>query len=98
LVRDDISWEDFRKKYIGYGGDGIYAAWALLYQEDSISDVKRFLKSMNLADRFITDKGMCPNAEKLQSRIMQFTTNQENDEEMKIQMDALYKTIKYFDR
>lgn len=96
LERDDIRWEDFRSKYIDFGGDGIYAAWALLYREDSIYDVKRFLKSMNLADRFITDDGICPNAERVQGKLMQFTTNQENSEQMKFQAEALHKTIKYF--
>ncbi|NJK97408.1 MAG: hypothetical protein HC905_23085 [Bacteroidales bacterium] len=51
---------------------------------------------MGLNNRFITDKGICPVAEKIQSQLMQFTTNQKDDEEMKVQADALYKTIKYF--
>ena len=32
--RKDVSWEEFRNKFNEFGGDGIYAAWKLSYQED----------------------------------------------------------------
>jgi len=96
FLRDDVKWEDFRKKHIENGGDGIYAAWTLLYQEDSIDDIKRILKSMGLDNRLISEKGICPNAEKIQSQLMQFTTNQKNEEEMVKQAKALHKTVRYF--
>ena len=38
----------------------------------------------------------CPVAENVQRKIMQLTTNQRDEEEMKIQAEALDKTIKYF--
>ena len=95
-LKDDVKWEDFRKKYCENGGDGIYAAWTLCYQEDSIPDVKRILTSIGLDGRLNTERGICPNAEKVQPLLMQFTTNQRDEEEMKIQADALYKTIKEF--
>ena len=56
FLNDDVKWTDFRKKYIENGGDGIYAAWMLCYLEDSIDDVKDFLRPMGLAERFNTDK------------------------------------------
>src|SRR3989344_7429168 len=28
-----VSWYDFRKKFMEFGGDGIYSAWALVYNE-----------------------------------------------------------------
>jgi len=96
FLRKDIKWMEVRKKHIKYGGDGIYAAWALVYQEDSIEDIKKFLKSTKLDNRLVTDKGICPNAEMIQPQLMQFTTNQKDEEEMKQQADALYKTVKYF--
>jgi perosamine synthetase len=96
FTKDDVSWEDFRKKHTENAGDGIYAAWALCYQEDSIGDIKQLLKSIGLGGRLQTEKGICPVAEELQPRLMQFTTNQKDEEEMKIQADALYKTIRYF--
>jgi len=96
FVKDDIKWEDFRKKSVEYGGDGVYAAWALCYQEDSIPDIKKRLASIGLDKQFNTQKGICPKAELIQPQLMQFTTNQKDEEEMKIQADVLYKTIKYF--
>ncbi len=95
-LHNDILWREFRRKYVEYGGDGIYAAWALLYQEDSIPDIQCRLRSMGLEGRLIVDPGICPNAEKIQPQLMQFTTNQKNEEEMNIQAEALHKTIQYF--
>jgi len=46
--------------------------------------------------RLNTESGICPNAEKIQPKLMQFTTNQKDEEEMRIEADALYKTIKDF--
>ncbi len=96
FLKDDITWENFRRKFIDNGGDGIYAAWALSYQEDSIPDIKRILKSMHLDGRLNIEAGICPNAEEVQPRLMQFTTNQKDEEEMKIEADALYRTIRDF--
>ena len=96
FLHDDISWTTFRKKYIENGGDGIFAAWTLCYQEDSIPDVKNRLETMALGDRMNTNKGICPNAELIQKQLMQLTTNQKDEEEMKIQADALDKTIRHF--
>jgi len=96
LENTEVSWEDFRLKFIENGGDGFYAAWTLLYQEDSIQEINSILDSLGLKDRFITKSGICPNAEIVQKKIMQFTTNQKNEDEMKIQSDALRKTIKYY--
>ena len=93
---EDITWSEFRKKHIENGGDGIFAAWALGYEEGSIDDIKNRLNKMGLANRFNTDRGICPNAELIQKQIMQLTTNQKDSDEMKIQADALDKTIHYF--
>ena len=96
FLRKDVVWEEFRRKFIDHGGDGIYAAWSLCYQEDSIKDVRRILESMHLGGRLNTEEGICPYAEKIQPMLMQFTTNQKGEQEMKIESEALYKTIKYF--
>jgi perosamine synthetase len=96
LENEQVGWEEFRFKFIENGGDGFYAAWTLCYLEDSVEEIKEILKSIGLKDRFKTNIGMCPNAEKVQKKIMQFTTNQKNEEEMKIQADALRETIKFF--
>ena len=38
-------------------------------------------------------EGLCKTAEKIQPKLMQLTTNQKNEDEMKIQAEALYKTL-----
>lgn len=96
FVKTDIKWGDFRKKYVDNGGDGIYAAWTLCYQEDSIPDIRRRLKPLGLNERFNTNPGICPNAEIIQPQLMQFTTNQKDKYEMLKQAEALDKTIKFF--
>lgn len=80
----DISWYEFRKKFIEFGGDGIYAAWKTVNSEPCF-------KNNGIG------YGEIPIAEKLQKNLMQFTTNQMNEEERNVQMEALYKTIKYFE-
>ena len=96
FIREDIEWTAFRQKFVELGGDGIYAAWVLCYKENSIADIKNILESIGLEGRFNTNDGICPIAEKTQPFLMQFTTNQKDEDEMKTQSDALYKTIKFF--
>ena len=78
-----IRWEDFRKKYIEFGGDGIYAASKLQHQEPIFRD-----KGIGY--------GETPIAIKLQKKLMNFTTNQAGSEEREIQIDALRQTLKYY--
>ena len=81
----DVQWQTFRKKYMKYGGDGIYAAWKTQNQEPAF-------KNNGIG------KGEVTIAEDLQLRLMQFTTNQKDDNEIKTQTDALTKTLEYFDK
>jgi len=81
--KDGITWQEFRKKYMKFGGDGIYAAWQTVNNEPCFRDQK-------------IGWGEVPVAEKLQRKLMQFTTNQSNEEERMIQMEAMHKTLKHF--
>jgi len=96
FLHPDISWVDFRHKYVEFGGDGIYAAWALCYMEDSIPEIKQMLERMHLENRFVTNPGLCPIAEKVQQQLMQLTTNQKDETDMDKQAAILHKTISYF--
>lgn len=78
-----ITWQDFRKKYIELGGDGIYAAWQLVYNEPCFKNNK-------------VGYGRAPIAEELQKNMMQFTTNQSNDLEIENQAVSLRKTLDYY--
>jgi perosamine synthetase len=97
-----ISWYDFRKKFMEYGGDGIYSCWALVYNEPIMQLIHKegrfFADIPNQAKHFKGYlKGVsCPNAEKLQPKIMQFTANQGIEADMNLQISALKKAIKFF--
>ena len=95
LVDHSIDWVDFRSTHVSNGGDGIYAAWTLCYKEESVSEILELQTDMGLPKMNVAD-GICPNAEKAQSKILQFTTNQNTLEEMEVQAEALSKTLRYY--
>lgn len=78
-----IKWQQFRKKYIENGGDGIYAAWQTVNNEPAFKENG-------------IGWGKVPVAERLQKNLMQFTTNQSSKAERLIQINALAKTLKHF--
>ena len=91
-----VSWESFRKKYMSFGGDGIYAASKLLHQEPAF-------KKYDIGYCFKNCKNSCklaclktPVATSLQKNLMNFTTNQKNENEVKKQAVALLNTLSFF--
>jgi len=94
--RHDVSWHDFRKKYVEFGGDGIYAAWALSYQETLVSSGAYKKRAPYYYNDLQYPYGICPMAEKIQPKLMQFVTNYGSLEEAAPMTEALYKTIQFF--
>jgi len=91
-----IDWLDFRKKYMSFGGDGIYAASKLLHQEP-------IFKKLKIGQCFMSCRKKCgiscintPVASDLQKKMMNFTTNQSNQKERNKQISALKKTLLFF--
>jgi len=76
-----VSWQGFRKKYIENGGDGIYAAWSIPYQEPAMCNV-------------YTPYPHCPVAEALQPKLMQFKTNYRDMDLALMKAEALGRTIR----
>ena len=62
-----VSWKEFYNMYIEMGGDGFYSACVVPYLEPVFQDHHCYKE--------IYTKGMCPVAEDLQKKIMQFKTN-----------------------
>ncbi len=62
-----ISWKEFYNMYVEMGGDGFYSACIVPYLEPVFQNNENYNK--------IFTKGMCPIAEDLQKKIMQFKTN-----------------------
>lgn len=83
LNTEIIDWYEFRDKFVEYGGDGPYAAWRTVYLEPVFRDRGY-------------ERGLCPNAEYLQSRLVQFPTNHVEPGETERNVEALSKTISYF--
>ena len=93
----DVSWQDFRSKFVELGGDGIYAAWALLYHETLITSGAWKRRCPPLYDPLnFPAEGLCPHAEKTQPKIMQFVNNYGSLSDAEPHIDALRKTIAYF--
>ena len=78
-----IHWHEFRKKYMEFGGDGIYAAHQTVNNEPCFRDNK-------------IGYGEVPVAESLQKELMLFTTNQKDEEEREIQIKSFRKTLDFF--
>lgn len=89
----DFSWYDFRNKYKALGGDGIYAAWQLNYLEPAFRQV-RFAPEQTQ----VFERGICPVAEAVQPRLLQFKTNYFNLDIAAQKAEALAKAIAYFGR
>ena len=94
--RKDISWYEFRDKYLEFGGDGIYAAWALIYEETLFSSGVFRKRAPYYYKDCQYPRGICPAAEEIQPKLMQFVNNYGSIEEAEPKVGALRKTIEYF--
>lgn len=94
--RNDVSWQDFRKKYVEFGGDGIYAAWALSYDETIISSGVYKKICPVIYNDLSYPRGICPVAEEIQPKIMQFVNNYGSRKEAVPKVEALQRTINFF--
>ena len=91
-----IKWQDFRKKYIEFGGDGFYGAWSVPYLEPLITDRKFVSRCPEIYKEIKYEKGLCPVAEKIQPKIMQLKTNYRDLQLTYKKAEALEKTIKFY--
>lgn len=94
--RTDVSWYDFRRKYMDFGGDGIYAAFALCYEETLFTSEVYKKRCPAIYKDLSYPKGICPEAERVQPELMMFVNNYGSIEEAEPKVDALRKTIHFF--
>lgn len=91
-----VSWQAFRRAYIDAGGDGIYGAWSVPYLEPMVAE-RQFVSRCPWVYRDVYyQKGLCPAAESIQPKIMQFKTNYRDIELAKSKATVLKKVIKQF--
>ncbi len=90
-----VSWKEFYRTYKEMGGDGFYAAWASPYLEPVIANGDFYQKgSPYTGPKFKYKKGLCPVAESIQPKLMQFKTNYRDLTLAKRKAEALRKAIK----
>ncbi len=94
-LNNDIEWKTVRDSFISNGGDGIYGAWQLTYREPMFSTLnllkrEKFIDRDRLAEYKLN---VCPNAEYLQPRLMQFKTNYWDLDEAYKQAKILKQTL-----
>ena len=75
LEKIGVTWNDFRAEYVRQGGDGIYSAWMVPYLEPMVVSREFASRCPQIYQNVVYDKGICPNAEEAQKKLMQFKTN-----------------------
>ena len=80
-----LSWKEFYNMYVEMGGDGFYSACVVPYLEPVFQNHECYKE--------IYTKGMCPVAEDLQKKIMQFKTNYRSLDEARKKANILKDLI-----
>lgn len=93
-----VGWHTLRDAFLENGGHGVYAAWKLTYLEPMFEKLtllgrERFISAENIAQY---KPGLCPVAERLQKRLMQFKTNYWDISQAHVQAEILRKTLEQF--
>ena len=93
-----ITWEDFREKYVSYGGDGFYGAWSVPYLEPVMQQRTFAKRCPEIYKNVSYQQGLCPVAEHIQPKIMQFKTNYRDTDLADRKAIALKNTIDFFNK
>ena len=88
-----MTWQDFRKRYVNNGGDGIYGAWSVPYLEPVMSEGNFRKMNPHVYENISYHKGLCPVAEETQQKIMQLKTNYRNLDLAREKADIFKQTI-----
>ena len=99
LDTSKVSWQEFRDKFKEFGGDGVYGAWMLGYLEPMYR-TQDFMGREKIIARYGDykyERGLCPIAEEIQPRLLQFKTNYWEEDDAIKQAEILRKTAVFFD-
>ena len=103
LTHPHVKWTDFRKKFMEFGGDGIYGTWKLSYLEPmfrkgsiNLSGKEKVIKATYKGKMQKHEVGLCPVAERVQKQILAFKTNYWNWERAERQAKILKRTIAFY--
>ena len=91
-----VSWKEFYKKYKELGGDGFYAGWSMPYEEPVMSQGTFYGSGSHYTGPKIScRRGVCPVAEELQPKLMQFKNNYRDLDLAAHKAEALRQTIEW---
>jgi len=96
FTHPEISWQEFRAKFIEFGGESIYGCWALTYNEPMVAKEQYKYHNPPLYDSLKYDKNSYPNAELIQPQLMLFPLNYPSMDSAVPILDALRKALEYF--
>lgn len=102
IVRDDVEWTDFRRKFVELGGDGFYGAYLPLHREPIFAKLSGEVKSNPRRYPHFAEtlpdyrKVRCPVWEEIQPRVVQLKTNYFDLETAQRQAEILARTIRWF--
>ena len=96
LQHPDITWHQFRDTFSGFGGNGVYAAWKLTYLEPMFADGCPVRYPIYRGQYQLYGRGLCPNAEEIQPKLLQFKTNYWDWHQAEKQAEILHEAIKNF--
>lgn len=98
LPEEGPTWHEFRDRFLANGGGGIYAAWLPGYLEPAFQNLDLLGREGHLRaevrDRYL--RGLCPVAESVQPRLLQFRTGVWSKADRTLQADALHVTLSQF--
>lgn len=91
-----VPWADFRHEYVEMGGDGFYGAWSVPYLEPVMAEGIFKRRCPDIYEKVNYSQGLCPVAEKIQKKIMQFKTNYRDMSLAEKKAEVLAKLIKKY--
>lgn len=91
-----VPWADFRHEYVEMGGDGFYGAWSVPYLEPVMAEGIFKRRCPDIYEKVNYSQGLCPVAEIIQKKIMQFKTNYRDMGLAEKKAEVLAKLIKKY--
>ncbi len=96
-----VSWHGFAERFGAFSGEGIYAAWSVAYLEPVMAEQRFYgngcpVRCPLYEGQVEWGPGLCPVAESVQPKLMQFKCNLGDLTEAQIQADALRETVEFF--
>ncbi len=94
--RIGVSWKEFRAEYVKQGGDGIYSAWMVPYLEPMVATRQFASRCPSVYKEVTYAAGLCPVAEQVQKKLMQFKTNYRDLDLAQKKVEILANVIRTF--